>query len=160
MDDEDATRVKSDEQAGAPAGTTFDVEDDVDSDDSDDEDDGDPTGDDDESSDDDDDDDVLPSLQARYDSDSESSDDESDDEEELPEEPMQLGRGHRVRVPTGPILTSKSLKGRTQRHERWRHTVRNCKCPCSGPICGRNEPKGAESSAFGMCHGWSRAYFF
>ena len=85
--------------------------------DSEDEDDGDTSGDDDESSDDDDDDDGMPSLQARDDSDSESSDDESEDEEELHEEPAQLGRGHRVRVPTGPILTSKSFKGRTQRHD-------------------------------------------
>ena len=99
LDDEDATRVESDEQAGTPADTTFHVEDDVDSDDSQDEDDGNPVGDDDESSDDDDDDDGMPSLQARDDSDS--SDDESDNEEELPEEPVQLGRGHRVRYPLG-----------------------------------------------------------
>ena len=114
LDDDDATRVELDEQAGAPAGTTFHVEDDEISDDSGDDEDGDPSSDDDESSDDDDGDDGMPSLQARDDSDS--SDDESDDEEELPEEPVQLGRGHRVRVPTGPTLTSTSFKGRSQRH--------------------------------------------
>ena len=107
MDDKDATRGESDAQAGTPAGTTFDVENDVDLDDSDDEDNGEPVSDDDESSDDDDDDDTPPSLQATSDSDSKSSDDESEDEEELHEEPVQLGRGHRNRAPTGPALTSK-----------------------------------------------------
>ena len=69
------------------------------------------------SSDDNDGDDAPPPLHARDDSDSESSNDESEDEEELPEEPAQLGRGHRIRVPTGPMLTSKSFKGQTQRYE-------------------------------------------
>ena len=117
VDGEDVTRAEADAQAGARAGTTFEVEDDVDSDDSDDEDNGNPVSDGDKSSDDDDDDDAPPSLQARNDSDSESSDDESEDKEELPEEPEQLGRGHRKRLPTGPMLTSKSFKGRTQHHE-------------------------------------------